>query len=212
MLGQDRLKKSLIAYGFDGDFLGWQNENQLGCQPHINNPYSFKTFAFKKAFEMGYEQVLWLDASCVAMKNIDPLFEIIENDGYIGQEAGHYVGTWTNDQSLKMYNLTRDKAMYFPMIGNAGLLGLNRHNELAMDFFNQWHNASKDGGFIGSWTNKNNTESIDTRCKGHRHDMSHSSILFNLLKMKQQSGNEILHYKSPNEPVDEKVYIHAQGL
>jgi len=212
MLGQDRLRKSLIAHGFDGDFLGWQNENQLGCQPHINNPYSFKTFAFLKAFQMGYDLVLWLDASVVAVADMSSVWEKIETQGYIMQEAGHLCGTWTNDNALKYFDVTRDKSMHMLMYGNAGLLGLNRHDKKANDFFMEWHKASKNGAFIGSWTNKDNTESIDTHCKGHRHDMSCGSIIANKLKMNYESGNDLLHYAPPTDTPKQNVIFHAQGL
>jgi hypothetical protein len=212
MIGQERLKKSLIEHGFDGDFIGWQNENQIGSPPHKANPYAFKTHGFQKAFDQGYDMVVWLDASVVAVADIQPMWDKIESQGYIMQEAGHLCSTWCNDASLQHFGITRDKAQHFPMYGNAGFLGLNRHNEKAMDFFNQWHNASKIGAFIGSWDNKNNSESRDTRCKGHRHDMSCGSIIANQLKMKMESGNEWLHYAPPTQQPKTNVIFHAQGV
>lgn len=210
--GQDRLKQSLIQHNFDGDFIGWQNETQIGSPLHKGNPYAFKTFGFKKAFEMGYDLVMWLDASCVAMQNITPVFDKIESQGYIMQEAGHLAGTWANDNSLNYFGVTRDKAMHMPMYGNAGFLGLSKHSVTAMTFLDKWHTASKSGVFIGAWNNNNKTESNDMRCKGHRHDMTCGSIIANQLKMKFESGNEWLHYAPPSQPAHPGVYFHAQGM
>lgn len=212
MIGQERLKQSLIKHGFDGDFIGWQNELQIGSPIHKANPYAFKTFGFQKAFDMGYDLVMWLDASVVAVNDLASVFDKIEKQGYIMQQAGHMCSTWCNDNSLKYFDITRDKASHFEMYGNAGLLGLNKHNEKAMEFFKQWHTASKLGVFIGAWDNKNQTESRDTRCKGHRHDMSCGSIIANKLKMKYESGDELLHYAPPSQTPQKNVIFHAQGI
>lgn len=212
MIGQDRLKKSIEKHAPDVDFLHWQNEMQIGSPSHMANPYAFKTFAFKMAFQMGYEHVMWLDASCVLMRDIAPIWDKIDSQGYIMQEAGHLCSTWCNDQSLKYFGITRDKASHFPMYGNAGFLGLNIYDVNAMDFFNTWHEASQKGVFVGSWDNKNNSESTDTRCKGHRHDMSCGSIIANQKKFKMESGNDWLNYAPPTQEPKENVYIHAQGV
>jgi hypothetical protein len=212
IIGQDRLKQSLIAHGYDGDFIGWQNEQQIGAPPHKANPYAFKTFGFQKAFDMGYDMVMWLDASVVAVANTQPIWDKIENEGYIMQYAGHMCGTWTNDNALRYFKVTRDKAMHYGMYGNAGFLGLNKHDEKAMDFFTQWHQASKVGAFIGNWDNKTFTESRDMRCKGHRHDMSCGSIIANQLKMDMVEGDKWLHYAPPTQQPKDGVILHAQGV
>jgi hypothetical protein len=99
------------------------------------------------------------------------------------------------------------------MYGNAGLLGLNFENEIAIEFFNKWHQASKDGIFIGKWNNNDKTESEDERCKGHRHDMTCGSIIANQLKMKYHSGQNILMYGAPeDEPLNETIVFKAQGI
>ena len=211
IIGQDRLKKSIEKFAPDVDFLGWQNEIQIGAPPHKANPYAFKTFGFKRAFQMGYTHVMWLDASVVLMQDITPVWEKIDQQGYVMQEAGHFCGTWTNDSALKYFDITRDKAMHLLMYGNAGFLGLNSESETAKEFLFQWHEASRKGAFIGAWDNKNNSESHDTRCKGHRHDMSCGSIIANQLKMKYESGNEWLNYAPPTDPIKQNVYFHAQG-
>lgn len=210
--GQERLRNSLIKHGFDGDFLGWNRESDIKAPPHSANPYAFKTYAFEEAFSMGYDLVLWLDASVVAKRNIDYVFNKIQEQGYIMQEAGHMVGTWSNDNQLNYFGITRDKAMHLPMYGNAGLLGLNRESDKAMEFLKQWHEASKAGLFIGSWKNDKQTESKDYRCKGSRHDMSVGSIISSKLKMKFEGGNELLHYAPPEQEVKDNVYFHAQGV
>ncbi len=209
--GQKRLEKSLS--GMDVDFYGWTRESQVGAPPHSNNPYSFKTHAFRKIFthENKYDNVLWVDASVWAVKDVAPIFEHIQKHGYIMQEAGHMAGKWTNDRALMEFGITRDDAMNIPMYGNAGFLGLSITSGVAMEFLNRWHNASMAGLFRGAWTNTNNSESMDERCAGHRHDMSLGSIIANDLGMDYVSGDKWLAYAKPNESVNDDMILKACG-
>ncbi len=209
--GQHRLIESIRKFG-NCDILTWTDESQIHAPKHQENPYAFKCYAFHQAIQRGYTSILWLDASVVAMRDITPIFEHIEKHGYIGQDAGHIVGTWTNDQTLDYFNLTRDEAMDIPMIGNAGLVGLDINSPKAMEFLFDWNHAMLLGYFMGQWNNDNKTESLDPRCKGHRHDMSCSSILWHQHQMDRVPGDKYLQYKSPNEPLEDGVYFHAQGL
>lgn len=194
--GQKRLKQTLN----DSWPIYFYNEyDQIGSPDHFDNPYAFKLYAIEKARESGATSILYLDASVYPVKDITTLFEMIEKDGYLMQEAGHFVGRWSNDRCLEYFGITREEANKMLMYGNAGLLGLDFTSEIAKDFFNKWMEACKDGIFKGSW--------ID-----HRHDMTVGSIIANNLNMKYHSGDEILAYASPEEEVSEKIILKAQGL
>ena len=206
-----RLSESL-RNNFDGDFLGFIGEASLGSPLHQDNPYAFKIYAFKHALAAGYTQILWLDSSCFAIKNVQPIFDIIESEGYIMQEAGQYVGNWANDKTLDYFKLTRDTAMEMLCYGNAGFLGLNFEDEIAETFFYQWEKAMNAGMFKGAWNNTDNSESEDERCKGHRHDLVCGSIIANQLGMRYKPGNEWLQYAGMfDETANETIVIKAQG-
>lgn len=213
IVGQDRLRSTLSGY-YDGDILFFTEESQFGSPTHKENPYAFKTYAFQHALNLGYKKILWLDASIYAIKDISPIWDIIERDGYIMQEAGWYCGQWSNDKSLDYFGLSRDEAMTMPMYGNAGLLGLDLNKELPKIFLERWHKASMDGIFKGEWNNNSNTESNDIRCLGHRHDMSVGSIIANLLGMKYIRSSEIMQYGSaPFEPsMNDSICLKAYGI
>lgn len=54
-----------------------------GSRPHSESPYGFKVHAIKKAYEMGYTSILWLDSPAYAVKeDISPIFDKIEKEGY----------------------------------------------------------------------------------------------------------------------------------
>lgn len=198
--GQQRLIDSLKGVGFAGGVVTIKSEEEIGAPSHYSNPYAFKLYAIERAIELGYRQILYVDASVWAVQPVEPVFEAIEKEGYIMQEAGHYVGRWSNEYCLKWFGITREEANKMPMYGNAGLLGLNFDNEIALRFFGKWKDSMLAGCFKGSWTD-------------HRHDMTCGSIIANQLGMKYKSGSDILAYVGGGyaEPKDHIIF-YAQGL
>ena len=213
IVGQDRLRSTLSGF-YDGDILFFTDESQFSSPTHKENPYAFKTYAFQHALNLGYKKILWLDASIYAIKDITPVWDIIEKNGYIMQEAGWNCGQWSNDKSLEYFGLTRDDAMKMPMYGNAGLLGLDFNKELPKIFFERWHKASQDGIFKGAWSNNAKTESNDILCLGHRHDMSVGSIIANLLDMSYINSSQIMQYGSApfEQPMNDSICLKAYGI
>lgn len=210
--GISRLSESL-RNNFDGDFLAFIGEATCGAEPHADNPYNFKIHCIQRAIDAGYEKILWLDSSCFAIRPIQPIFDHIAEHGYIMQDAGHYIGTWTNDRALDWFAYSRDEAMQIKMYGNAGFLGLDFSNPTAQCFFEQWTMTMKAGLFKGAWHNNDKTESQDERCTGHRHDMSLGSIIAHELDMKLQPGDEWLQYAGVyQQTLSDRIYIKAAGL
>lgn len=197
--GIERLRQSLKG-NYDGDFLDFRSEMAIGAPKHQDNPYAFKIYCWLEAVKVGYRQILWLDSSCFAIKNINPIFDVIEYEGYIMQEAGHMAGNWCNDFTLDYFKITREEAMQMPMYGNAGFLGLNLHKQPAIDFFHRWEDSMMGGCFKGSWEN-------------HRHDMVCGSIIANKLGMEYKKGDEWLEYATPGtSPKNETILIQAAGM
>jgi hypothetical protein len=207
-----RLGESL-RHNFDGDFLGFIGERSIGAPSHSDTPYAFKLYAIKKALDAGYQQILWLDSSCFAVAPLHPVFTDMAKNGIICQDAGHLLGTWTNDATLGYFGLTRDEAMKISMIGNAGFLGLDFSNPIAHVFLDRWWASIPY--FKGAWTNSDLSESSDPRCQGHRHDMSCSSaILHNMgLSKLRKPGDQWLQYAGPYDAtLNNTILIKAQGI
>jgi len=215
MRGRERLRSSLeINNNFVGSVYLYGFEHEVHAPSHKENPYAFKVCAFEEIKRHGFEQILWVDCSVWAIKNVMKVFEVMDADGYICQEAGHMVGTWTNDRALDYFGVSRDEAMNIMMYGNAGFLGLDFTTEIANEFFNKWKQSMMDGMFKGEWSNNDKTESQDERCMGHRHDMSCGSIIRHQLGMKLQSGQDYLQYVTDDNkvPNNDSVCFFAQGL
>lgn len=199
---------------FDGDIMAFIGESAVGAPLHSENPYAFKVYAFEKAKEAGYSSVLWLDTSCFAIKNVSPIFDEIEKDGFIFQTAGHQLGNWSNDNFLKYVGIDRDEAMEIPMIGNAGFLGLDFTRSKPLYFLQQWKQAMLDGVFKGAWSNADKSESEDDRCKGFRHDMVVSSYLVHIMELYHLAKpfEEWLQYAGPyDETLNNTIILKAQG-
>jgi len=129
------------------------------------------------------------------------------------QYAGHLVGTWANDRSLEYFGITRDEAMGMEMHGNGGFFALDFETEIANEFFNRWKQAMLDGMFKGEWTNDRRTESMDERCKGHRHDMTCGSIIANQLGMTAYTPNRYMAYVGDQyAPPPDSAVMYCQGI
>jgi hypothetical protein len=195
--GQVRLCQTLKDTGYEGEFLVSQNPNDIPCPTHQEVPYAFKTHILMKALNLGYDMAIYCDSSIYAVKPWNPIWELIEKNGYFFEECGHLAGTWTKDSVLKRMGVTRDQAMSIPMF-SAGFTGLNFKNEKAVEFLRQWHGYACDGdSFKGQWNNKNMAMSRDPRCQGHRHDMSVASIIAWKMGMPIGRGGTYLAYIGP---------------
>mgnify|MGYP006276783461 CR=1 FL=1 len=161
--GRVRLFNSLQNGIFDGDVITFVSEEQVGAPKHTDNPYAFKIYAIEKAREMGYTSILWLDASCYAIKNVQPIFDYLHKHGIFMENSGHWTSTWSNDGSLAYFGITREEAMIIPMV-HGGFVGFDFTQKVSQEFFEKWKQSMLDGIFKGSW-------------KDHRHDMTCASII-----------------------------------
>ena len=226
---QNRLKQSLERVGFDGDVLTWNHEEHISgdCPYHKSEdlnlhaqgrvvPYAFKAYAIKKAIDMGYETIIWMDSAVYASKDITPFINQIEKDGYIFfDNVGFSVGDYTSDKCLSKFGWSRDKAFQSKMI-MACVMGINTKSKEAIAFFNQYYEAAKDGvSYPGSWHNHNGEVSDDLRVQGHRHDQSVASIIIEDMGLKITNGQETHFAYSSHTgilPISESVCLWSQGI
>jgi hypothetical protein len=192
--GQDRLKESLIQYGYQGDVLLFSEYSQIGSKSHQEVPYQFKVYAIEKARSLGYDIVLYCDASIYAISDVMPVINHIISKGHLMEYCGFSAGQFSTDSCLNEMGLTRDEAMNV-QLHSAGFTGLNFNNPLTNDFFNAWYEcAKKETTFIGDWNNKNKQCSNDERCLGHRHDQTVASIIADKLQMERIEPNFMQYF------------------
>lgn len=226
---QDRLKQALGRVGYTGDSAFYNHEEQISlqCPYHKSDdlrlhaqgkvvPYAFKAYAIYKAMMDGYENIIWMDAAVYPSKDITPLIEHVEQEGYLFfDNIGFSVGDYTSDACLNKFGWSRDKAFKEKMI-MACVMGLNTANTQAVEFIKQYLNAAQDGvSYHGSWHNINGEVSEDLRVKGHRHDQSVASILIADMGLKITTAQDTYFaYESHKGivPVSDTVCLWSAGL
>lgn len=196
--GQRRLSSSLGNYRK----LMLNDYTSIGSPPHTVSPYQFKIHAIEAGFD--YDNiVLWCDSSLWRVGDLSVIEEIIEQDGYMLTEAGHYVGRWVNEFQKKYFNLTADEMKQEPggmIMFSAGFIGLDKRNPIAMEFLRSWKQAAIDGAFRGDWATT-------------RHDQSAGSIIAQRGGMKYQRGGMLMSYIGPGYSKPEPTSImYLQGI
>lgn len=187
--GRERLRNSLIN-NTDADLMFYESESKVGSPLHIENPYAFKLYSFVKAIRFGYKSVLWLDASMVVIKNLNPLFEEIESSGHFMQDSGWKNERWTNENTKQKFG--NDGIMF-----SAGVLGLNFENKTSQEFFVRWYKAMEQGYFKGSHDD-------------HRHDQTLGSLIAHDLEMEITPKDTYWNYGK--EPLHKDILILADGI
>jgi hypothetical protein len=193
-----RMEASVRRVGFRGEIVSWPpGRFPAGCPDHLDSPFAFKPFCFVEAGERGIESVLWLDASCVAIRPLDPLFRTIEEQGFLLFRNEHrVVGEWASDEALALLGVSRTKAMAIPEV-NAAAMGLRLDHPVAAAFLDEWLLLAKGRvAFRGmrdelvSWEdykdvkwNRSGRISADPRVRGHRHDQTVAGMLAHRLGM-----------------------------
>ena len=193
-----RLLASLDRVRFAGKVLSWgPGSFPAGCPSHEEVPFAFKPYCFQAARARGLQLALWLDASCVVVRDLDALFGAIRERGYLlFRNQDHRVGEWASDEALAVFALGREEALQIPEI-DAAALGLDLLHPLGREFFERWHAAAVDGvAFRGTreplrspqdygdvkW-NRAQRVSSDPRVRGHRHDQTVAGLLAHRLGM-----------------------------
>jgi hypothetical protein len=193
-----RLKGSVQAAAFAGELMVWEpGAFPDACPPHLDVPFAFKPFCFADARARGVDLALWLDASCVVMAPLDPLFAQIREHGYLLFRNGrHKVGEWASDAALARLGVTRAEAMQMPE-ANASAVGLDLHHPQAVEFLDRWLEEAQHGvAFRGTeepltgeadyldikW-NHHGRASGAPGVRGHRHDQTVASVLAHHLGM-----------------------------
>lgn len=191
---QQRLAHSLLGK-FDGKVFTFLPD-ELVTLPHSENPYAFKIYAIQKVRDLGYDQILWLDASVYAVKDVSPVFDWLDDKGIFLEEAGHWCGTWSPDYVLNYFGITKEEAMKMPMFA-AGYCGFDFTKSVSIEFFAEWREAMLNGMFKGGWDIT-------------RHDMTCGGIIANkrgLLPL-YSPGGQFFSYVGPGygEPKESSVF------
>lgn len=201
--GSARLKQSLIHHGFHWDIIIWNdwpnNNYDKSCT------YNIKAAAFEQAIKAGYTHILWCDSSVWTIKDVTPIFELIESDGHFFMASGFNAAQTCSDKCLDYFGIDRNTAEGIPDSAT-GIMGINYGNPDAKFFIDEWIQAAKDGAFSGSRLHDN--QSKDPRFLFHRQDQSAATCL--LYKNGITIKNFFLHLT--DRPSESKVAYYQSEL
>jgi len=146
--GIDRLERSVIFNGYGGDLMLLKDYPE-GCPSHSDNPYAFKPYLFKKAFDIGYKVVMWVDVSFWATRNPIPMFDFINDNGLYFFKSGYPLSATATDRLLQATGELRESLVDVPEFAT-GCVGINIDNPKGKEFFDLWWEYCQNGLFIGN--------------------------------------------------------------
>jgi|SRR6185369_3847931 len=165
---QDHLREQVRHSGF---CLFWRDHLPEDSPTHAENPYAFKPYAIEEADRAGAGLVLWMDSSVVVLKDLEPLWQLIESQGYwFSRNYAYNNGQFCNDEALAIMGITREQAFDVPQVV-ASCFGLDLRQKIAQDFLKRWKLLAEAGAFKGDRGDLSGCGDM-TKFVGHRNDQS----------------------------------------
>lgn len=190
--GQQRLADSLKGKDLFATFI--MSEAECLAPLHTESMYAFKPYSFIMAKNMGDDVILWLDASMYVIKDLSPIFEQIERDGYFFQDSGWLNSQFMTDEAREYFGTDKGRMI------SSGVLGIDFTNPIGHEFFNRWFKSCEDGMFNGSHDN-------------WRHDQSCASLIIEQMGLKITNNDTFWQYGKVGEPVlHDGICIIADGV
>lgn len=205
-VGIDRLAKSL-------NFVGWAGETILRKEYPPNSPehsgdyqYNFKVWAFEEAFNLGYEVVVWCDASLYAVENPMPLFDYVNVNGLYFFKSGYSLAETATDKLLNYAGVVRENLTGVSEFAT-GLIGVNISNPKGKEWFASWKQYMIDGMFGGNRVHDLN-DSKHHLFKFSRQDQSaNSMILYKMGITTCGETEDFLAYKNTGYNPDKIIFF-----
>jgi hypothetical protein len=208
--GIDRLRRAAERIGFPAaDVLTWRDEYPPGSPSHQIVLYGFKAFAFEEAKRRGYDQAIWMDASCWPIRPLDELVLEIGFEGYAFFNSGWRTGQWCSDRALPLLGITREESFAIPMIA-ATCMGVDLQSEPGEIFLREFSAHARDTSFNGPATNELRQASADARVLGHRYDQTAASVIVHRHRFKITEPPRFFRYWT--DPAPPETCIVARGM
>lgn len=226
--GQKRLINSLRHHGFRHDIVA------IECTPIQNSwlvtgsvngryidpqtisgyksdcVYTLKAAAFDYVRSLGYDTILWLDCSVWAIKDPEPIFDIISHTGHYFWRSGFTLGQTCSDKCLDYFMFTREKAHKINDCSTS-MFGLKVSNPDSAKFLDYWLKAAADGMFHGSRDEIPGRGDHEQKFM-HRQDQSVASCLIPSFNMKIHQPGQYSQYADVNGDYPESVVLVMAGM
>lgn len=149
-LSSNNIVNSLINVGYNGHFYLFQGgfPNPTGKEmKYVGVPYCFKIFMMLEAYNLGFNNVIWIDSGCCALNNPDRLFEILEKDEVLIKkfDLNNKYDRMTFEKTIRLLNqLTKcdlHSAAYIETI----VFGLNMMSDKVKNFIKDYYDMVELG-------------------------------------------------------------------
>jgi hypothetical protein len=216
VVGQQRLRAA-VAGG--AEFICWADAMPPGSPAHKDVPYAFKAFAIDAARQRGFRYVLWADSSIRPIRPLDPLWDLIERQGYwISRNYSWNNFEWTWPTAYAALDVTPEENLKIPQI-IATSFGLDLQHPKGARFFEEYLRLARTTAFCGPWFNTSHPdyaqhgqswypcgECPDLRVRGHRHDQTAASLIAHRLDMTLTDPPKWIDYP-PSQTADTILWV-----
>jgi hypothetical protein len=190
---EKEFERSVLNVYPDAAVFCFHDFSEIHSPTHSDNPYAFKVHCIETVRKKGFSVIVWSDCINRLEKPLTEIFQETSEKGVYLQGDEHASGLFANDTALNYFGISRDDAMKIEAV-YACLMIFDFRHPITSVFFDRWKKASEDGIFIGRWDNLNTTESLDSRCRGHRHDQTCAEIISHQLQIPRSTA--LLGHKS----------------
>jgi hypothetical protein len=158
----------------------WTDEYPPGSLTHQESLYGFKVHAFKEAFRLGYDNVLWLDSPAYLLDDPLPIFNQIEADGHYLINGEIPLWPHINKRTADHFGMTNEaikRGDYRLLSGS--FIGLHKDSPI----LHQWAWYEENGFFLSA--SEDAQQEIEFEgYQGFRHDESVLSMIAYTTKYK----------------------------
>lgn len=121
---------------------GWPDIEGGGLRfAHI--PFAFKVCAFREAQNLGYQNVLWLDASVTPLQSLNKAFAVMDQQGYFTFLSDFNMAELCNKEACEAMGLSFAEAASVPGYV-AGIIGFNFKHKNGLNITNLWYGITKN--------------------------------------------------------------------
>lgn len=149
-LSSDNIYKSLKEVGYNGHFylLNGGFPNPTGKEmKYAGVPYCFKIFMMLEAYNLGFTNVIWVDAGCYAINNPDSLFEILSTKDVLLKTivGNNNYDAMSFEKTIQLLNQITKCDLHDAEYIESIVFGLNMNSDKVKSFINEYYNMVELG-------------------------------------------------------------------
>jgi hypothetical protein len=138
------IPEALEKAGFNGYFLyrigGYPNPTGREIQ-YVGVPYAFKIFMILEAHQLGFNHILWIDASMLPLRDPSPLLDWIDRHEifYYGWKTSPHVRTWLYPATFQILKDVTGVDIFDARYVCGAVFGLKMNTEKAKQFIDLYY-------------------------------------------------------------------------